>query len=333
VAPRLSTRLVVLLAVVALFASLAAEAQDARGRKPARIGRLSPLSAEADRAGTDAFHKGMRDLGWIEGTHYVMESRFADGKGERLPALATDLVKSGVDLIVSGSSPGALAAKNATKTIPIVMVTTGDPVGDGIVTSLSRPGSNVTGVTALGQALNGKRLELIKEALPGVSRMAILVNPTSFYTPPLVKEKDAAAKALGLDVRLYEAATVADLDRAFAAMSADRIGAVVVQTTAFYITHHKRIVALAAQRRLPAIYGGRDFVEAGGLMFYGATLPEMYREAASYVDRILKGAKPGDLPVEQPTKLDLIINLKTAKALGLTISPSVLLRATETVER
>jgi putative ABC transport system substrate-binding protein len=237
-----------------------------------------------------------------------------------------------VDIIFAGSSPGVLAAQRATSTIPIVMVTTGDPVADGIVKSLARPGANVTGVTAIGQALNTKRLELIKEAVPGARRVGVIMNPEAFYTPSLLEDRQRAARSLALDLRLFEVREPDNLEAAFAAARTDRMDALLVQTTAFFITHRKRIVELAARSRVPAVYGEREFVDAGGLMFYGAGLGDMYRDAAVYVDKILKGAKPADLPIEQPSKLELVINLKAAKALGITIPPSVMARADRIVD-
>ncbi len=321
------------IAVVAgglLAAPLAAQAQQAG--KVARIGRLSPLSAETDAPNLAAFRKGLRELGWIEGQHFTIEARFAEGKPERLAGLAADLVRQRVDVILTGSNAGALAAKRATGTIPIVMVTTGDPVGAGIVASLGRPGGNVTGVTALGQALNVKRLELIKEAVPGVTRVVALINPASPYTAPFLKEREGAARALGLEVRVLEAPDSGSFEKVFAAMASERAGALMVQTDALFITHRRRIVELVARNRVPAVYGEREFVDAGGLLFYGASFADMYRDAAGYADKILKGAKPADLPVEQPTKLELVINLKSAKALGLTIPPSLLQRADQVIE-
>jgi putative ABC transport system substrate-binding protein len=306
---------------------------DAQGEKAARIGRLSPLSAETDAVNTAAFRGRMRELGWIEGRNFTLVIRFADGRADRLPQLAADLVQQRVDVILAGSNPGALAAKRATSTIPIVMVTTGDPVLDGIVPSLARPGGNVTGVTALGQALNTKRLELIKEVVPGASRVAVLVNPGSVYTPPLVDERARAARALALDVRLVEARGPEHLEAVFATMRTDGIAALLVQNNPLFLTHRKRIVELAAKSGIPAVYGEREFVDAGGLMFYGASLGDLYRDAAVYIDKVLKGAKPAELPIEQPAKLELIINLKAAKALGLSIRPSVLARADRIVER
>ena len=300
--------------------------------KIVRIGRLSPLSAETDSPNLEAFRKGLRELGWVEGKTFTIESRFADGKSERLPELAAELVRQRVDLILTGSNPGALAAKKATATIPIVMVTTGDPVGAGLVASLARPGGNVTGVTALGQMLNAKRLELIKEAVPGVTRVAVLTNPRSTYTAPFLQERESMVRRLGLQLPVLEAADPGSFEKAFAALATDRAGALLVQTDAMFITYRRRIVELAAKSRVPAVYGDREFVDAGGLMFYGASLAHLYHDAASYTDRILKGARPADLPVEQPTKLELVINLKAAKALGLTIPPSVIGRADHLVE-
>jgi putative ABC transport system substrate-binding protein len=315
---------------LALLALLGAPAQlEAQVQGTARIGRLSPISADADAANLTAFRERMRALGWVEGRNFTMVTRFADGRAARLAEIAAELVQQRVDLILVGSSPGTLAAKRATSTIPIVMVTTGDPVADGVVRSLARPGGNVTGVTALGQALNTKRLELIKEAVPGASRVAVLLAPGELYTAPLVQE----TQRLAFEVRLFEARDPEALEAAFAAMRAERMAALMVQANAMYITHRKRIVELAAKSGIPAVYGERQFVDAGGLMFYGAGLRDMYSEAAVYADKILKGARPGDLPIEQPTKLELIINSKAANALGISIAPSVLARADRFVER
>jgi putative ABC transport system substrate-binding protein len=305
---------------------------EAQGQKVVRVGRLSSVSAETDGTNLTAFRSRMRELGWVEGRNFTVVTRYADGRAARLPELADELVRQGVDVILAGSSPGVLAAQRATSTIPIVMVTTGDPIADGIVKSLARPGANVTGVTAIGQALNTKRLELIKEAVPGASRVGVIINPGSLYTARLVEDRERAARILALDVRLFEVREPDKFEAAFTAARTERMDALLVQTTGFFITHRKRIVELAARNRVPAVYGEREFVEAGGLMFYGASLRDMYRDAAVYVDKILKGAKPANLPIEQPAKLELIINLKAAKALGITIPPSVLARADRIVE-
>lgn len=276
--------------------------------------------------------QGLSEFGWIEGRNLAFELRFAEGNLDRLPQLADDLVRANVDVIVTGSSRGALAAKNATSTIPIVMVVIGDPVQGGLIASLARPGGNLTGVAALGQVLNVKRLELLKEALPGVKRVAVLTNPTSPYTEPFIGESEAGARALGLEVRVVEARDPGDLDKAFGAIVNGRADALMVLPDPMFITHRRRILELTTEYRLPSTFGERESVHAGGLMFYGANLPDMYRRATIYVDKILKGAKPADLPVEQPTTFELAINLRTARALGLDVPATLLARADEMIE-
>jgi putative ABC transport system substrate-binding protein len=320
------------LALLVLVPVASATAQDARGGKPVRIGRLSPLSAVTDAPHLESFRKGLHELGWREGAGFVIEGRFADGKPERLGELAADLVRQRVDLILVGSTPGALAAKKATATIPVVMVTTGDPVEGGVVASLARPGGNIKGVTGLAHVLNAKRLELLKEALPGVSRVAVLVNPTSPYTPPFMQEREGTGRILGLALPVHEARDPGAIERSVTAIVAERPGAVMVLTDVMFITERRRIVELLTRNRLPGVYPEREFVDVGGLMFYGASLASLYRHAAVYADRILKGARPADLPVEQPTTIELIVNLKAAKAIGLTLPPSVLSRADRVVE-
>jgi putative ABC transport system substrate-binding protein len=320
-----------LLAMIALATPPFAEAQETRG-KPVKIGRLSPLSAETDQPNMEAFRRGLRDLGWREHMDFTIEGRFADGKSERLSGLAADLARQPVDLILVGSTPGALAAKSATSTIPIVMITTGDPVAGRIVASLARPGGNVTGVTGLATALNAKRVELLKEALPGAARIAILGNPKSPYLPAFQPEREPVARALRVSLPVHEAGEPASLERAFAAMAAERVDAFMMLSDVMFFTERRRIVDLAARRRIPAVYPDREFVDAGGLMFYGASLVSMYRHAAVYVDRIMKGARPADLPVEQPTTLELVVNVKAAKAIGLTLPDSVLGRADHVIE-
>jgi putative ABC transport system substrate-binding protein len=324
--------LVAVIVLAVLCMPFAPAAQDATPGKPARIGRLSPLSAEADVPGLEAFRKGLRDLGWIEGRDFAIEARFAEGKPERLQELAAQLVRNRVDIILAGSTPGALAAKKATSSIPIVMVTTGDPIEGGLVASLAQPGGNVTGVTALGEVLSVKRLQLLKEAVPRVTRVAVLANPISPYTRSFLTARESAARELGVQLQVVEAQDPAKLDQAFAAMAGERAGALMVLTDVMFINHRRRIVELAAKSRLPAVYPEREFVSVGGLMFYGASLVDMYSRAAVFADRILKGRKPAELPVEQPTKLELVINLKTSKALGLAIPPSVLERADQVVQ-
>ncbi len=324
--------LVVVVVLGILGAPFAVAAQGAKSGKPARIGRLSPNSAESDAPGLDAFRKGLRDLGWVEGQDFAIEALFAEGEPERLPDLAAQLVRQRVDIILAGSTPGTLAAKRATSAIPIVMVTTGDPVRGGLVASLAQPGGNVTGLTALGQALSAKRLELLKEAVPGVARVAVLTSPGSPYTGPFLRDRASLAQALGVRLQVVEARDPTQFEQAFAEMARERAGAFMVFTDVMFISHRRRLVELAAKSRLPAVYPEREFVSAGGLMFYGASLVDMYYHAAVYADKILKGTKPADLPVEQPTKLELVINLKTAKTLGLAIPSSVLLRADHVIE-
>lgn len=323
---------------LALFAALllgapqTADAQDTRVPRAMKIGRLSPLSAPADAPNLQAFREGLREFGWVEGRDYVVTPRFADGRADRLAALAAELVRERVDVILVGSNPGAAAAKAATETIPIVMVTTADPVAGKLVASLAQPGGNLTGVTALGQALDAKRLELLKETLPGVTRVAVLANPASPYTAPFLNEREALARAVGVQLTVHEVGDPARLSHAFAAMTNDRNGALMVLTDLSFINQRTSIVDIAARSRLPAMYGEREFVHAGGLMFYGASLTGMYHRSAYYVDRILKGTKPTELPIEQPTKFELVINIKTARALQLEIPRSILVRADELLQ-
>ena len=323
------TRLVAAILLL-VAAPLAAEAQ--QPAKTHRIGVLLPVTSAAGSHQLEAFRQGLREPGYIEGKNIVLEVRWAEGRHDRLPDLASELVRLTVDVIVAGSTPGALAAKNATGTIPIVIVLTGDPVASGLVTSLARPGGNLTGVTTLSKALSAKQFEVLKEAAPTVTRVAILLNPANPDTGPSVKGVETAARLLGVQHRVLEVRDPNEFDNAFAAMSKERAGALIVLGDPMFMTHRTRVVGLAAKSRLPAIYGNREFVDVGGLMFYGAALSDMFHRAATYVDKILKGAKPADLPVEQPTKYQLMINLKTANALGLTIPPSLLLRADRVIE-
>jgi putative ABC transport system substrate-binding protein len=312
---------------------LAAEAQQAA--KIARIGYLAiDLAANPHRH--EAFRQGLRDLAYVEGRNVVIEYRDAEGKPERLPALAAELVALKVDVIVvGGSTVAALAAKQATRTLPIVFALAGDPVGSGLVTSLARPGGNVTGLSILAAELVGKRLELLTQAVPGVTRVAVLRLPGALgerTEQDMLKEAEAAARALGVRPQFVEARGPADFDRAFSDMTRARAGALTVLPNNMFVRERRRLVDLAAKNRLPAVYLGREFVDAGGLMSYGPNSADVFRRAATYVDKILKGAKPSDLPVEQPTKFELVINLKTAKALGLTIPPSLLGRADQVIE-
>jgi putative ABC transport system substrate-binding protein len=320
------------LAVGLLAAPLAVEAQPAA--KVARIGYLATnLAAGPDPR--EAFRQGLRDLGYVESRNLVIEDRSADGKLERFPALAAELVALKVDVIVASGTLAALAAKQATRILPIVFSPAGDPVGSGLVTSLARPGGNVTGLSAFAPELVGKRLELLKQAVPGVSRVAVLWQPGAFgerTEKDTLKRAEVAARDLGVPLQFVEARGPADFDRAFSDMTRARAGALTVLPSNMFNSERRRLVDLAAEKRLPAVYSARELVDAGGLMSYGANLADLNRRAATYVDRILKGTKPADLPVEQPTKFELIINLKTAKALGLTIPQSVLGRADEVIQ-
>jgi putative tryptophan/tyrosine transport system substrate-binding protein len=281
-----------------------------------------------------AFLTGLREHGYTLGQNLLIECRWTEGREDRAPDLAKELVSLKPDLIFTTNTPNVRAAKQATSAIPIVMVYVTDPVGSGLVTSLARPGGNVTGLTwAVGSQLVGKHLELLKEIVPKLSRVAVLFNPASSpYTAPLLKETQATAQALGLTLQLYEVQDPSEYSAAFAAMTKARREALLVLGHALFFTQAGRITELAAQSRLPAVYPYRESVQAGGLVAYAVNAPAMFHRAATYVDKIFKGAKPGDLPVEQPTKFDLFINLTTAKALGLTIPQSLLLRADEVME-
>ena len=316
-----------------LVAPLAVEAQPAA--KVARLGWLT-LDLAPNPHLREALLQGLRDLGYVEGRNVVIEFRDAGGKSERLPALAAELVALKVDVILAGATPQALAAKQATRTIPIVFLGVTDPVTDGLVTSLARPGGNVTGLsTTAALELVGKRLELLTQVVPGVSRVAVLWQPGGQgerTNKDLLKGAEVAARALGVRLQVVEARGPADFDRAFSDMTRARAGALTVVGGTMFFNERRRLVDLAAKHRLPVVYSQREFVDAGGLLAYGANIADMFRHAATYVDKILRGAKPADLPVEQPTKFELIINLKTAKALRLTIPPSVLLRADQMIE-
>jgi putative ABC transport system substrate-binding protein len=314
----------VVLAVLILLSLHLAEAQQP---KVHRIGFLS-ASPSIDAA----FLEGLRELGYIDKKTIFIEHRSAEGKLDRLPELAAELVRLKVDLIVTQGTPAGQAAKKATSTIPIVMATSGDAVGSGLVASLARPGGNVTGSSFLGTDVIGKRLELFKEAVPKISRVAHLANPAIVTEMIGLKNLQSVAPNLGVKIELVEIRGPEDFESAFAAVVRDRIHAAMVPPNSSYIPHRQQMVALAAKHRLPVMYGWRDFPEAGGLMSYGVTLADLFRRAAVYVDKILKGTKPADLPVEQPTKFELVINLKAAKQIGLTIPPNVLARADKVIK-
>ena len=313
-----------------LAAPIAAEAQQAA--KVARIGYLSTTGAASPHL-PEAFRQGLRDLGYVEGRDVMIEYRDAEGKLERLRALAADLVALKVDVIVAPAYPGALAAKNATDTIPIIMVAVADPVQTGLIASLVRPGGNITGLALLaGPEMVGKLLELLKEAVPNLSRVAVLSNPANPMHVVRLREVAVAGRSLRVQLQILKAQGPEEFESAFAAMTRERAGALYVVGDPVLVRNRRRLAELAAKSRLPAVYELKDHADAGGLMAYGPNLLDMYRRAATYVDRILKGAKPGDLPIEQPAKFELVINLKTAKALGLTIPPSLLARADQLLE-
>ncbi len=329
-------RLTFIIALVfgGLFGAVAVEAQEAA--KVARIGYLVP-SLDGPPRLREAFRQGLRDLGYVEGRNLVIEIRSAEGKHERYPALAAELVALKADVIVaSGGTPSALAAKRATGTLPIVFIMVGDPVTSGLVTSLARPGGNVTGLSVVVPELISKRLELLTQVVPGVSRIAVLWQPGALEErteKDRLQRAEVAGRTLGVRLQFVEARGPKDLDRAFSDITRARAGALTDLEGGVFWSERKRLVDLAAKNRLPAVYALRELVDVGGLMSYGPNPADLFRRAAMYVDKILKGAKPGDLPVEQPTKFELVINLKAAKALGLTIPQSVLERADQVVEK
>jgi putative ABC transport system substrate-binding protein len=283
----------------------------------------------------DAFRQGLRERGYVEGQSIVIEYRSADGRIERFPQLANELASLNVDLILAPNTPAARAAQQVTSTIPIVVAAMGDPVEDGLVATLARPGGNITGLTFLGPELVAKRVGLLKQALPSASRLAALWHPGAFgerTTADMLQATEAAARGQAIELQLVEVRGADEFDRAFAAMAAGRADALLVFPSTLLFSERKRIVDLATQQRLPSMSQAREFAELGGLMAYGASLTDLQRRSATYVDKILKGANPADLPVEQPTKFELVINLRTAKAFGLTISESFQLLADEVME-
>ncbi len=318
------------LALLALGAvPLAAEAQ--ASAKVPLIGFLSSVS-RTDDALLQPFRLGLRELGYVEGQTIALEYRFAEGRPERLPVLAAELVRLKVDIVVASAPPAPQAAKQATSTIPIVFIVIGDPVAEGFVSSLSRPGGNITGLASAAPDLIGKQLELLKEVVPKLSWVAVLQNPSNHGHPPQLRQAEGAARALGVQLHIVRAGSPAEIDAAFATMNGQRVGGVLVLRDPLFLTQRTQIAGLAIKSRIPAVYGNREFAEAGGLMAYGVNNSQLSQRAATYVDKILKGAKPADLPVEQPTSFDLAINLKTAKAAGQTIAPSLLQRADKVIE-
>jgi putative ABC transport system substrate-binding protein len=319
------------IALTSLLFGLWSSAEAQQTKNVPRIGVLAAPSASFFATRINAFQEGLRSHGYIDGKNIVIEYRYAEGKLDRLPALAAELVRLKVDVIVTSATAGALALKNATGTIPVIFVATVDPVVAGLVASLARPGGNITGLTNVAPDLSGKRLELLKESFPRVTRVAFLWNPSGPTGPLLWKETLVAAPALALELYSLEVRTPGDFDSAFDAAGKSAIHALIVQPDPLINTHQRRILDFAVKNRLPAIYAGPEFVDAGGLMSYAPSYTEQYRRAATYVDKILKGTKPAELPVEQPTRFELIINLKTAKEIGLTVPPNVLARADKVI--
>jgi putative ABC transport system substrate-binding protein len=321
----MNTRRVFLRSGLAMLAlPFAAHAQQP-GKVP-RIGYLSASSPSSQQTRFEAFRQGLRELGYVEGKNIVIELRFADGKFDRLPALVAELVRLKTDIIVSAGPAATRAAKDATTTIPIVMGFGNDPVGSGVVASLSRPEGNITGLSTLAPELSGKQLELLKEIVPKLSRVAVLGNSTEPGNAQALREIELAAGALKLQIQYLEIQDPKDFEIAFREASKKRAGAVLLLSMAVS-ANRKQIADLAAKSRLPTVYWISEFVEAGGLMYYGPSFTDLFRRAATYVDKLLKGAKPADLPIEQPTKFEFIVNLKAAKQIGLTIPPNVLARA------
>jgi putative tryptophan/tyrosine transport system substrate-binding protein len=301
-------------------------------QQTAKLPRLGFLTAGTDSPGLPALIESLRQLGWIEGKTIVIEYRYAENRNDRLPDLAADLVHLNVNVIVAAGTLAPLAAKHATTTIPIVMTSAGDPLESGLVASLAQPRGNVTGLSLMMSELSGKRLQLLKELMPGLSRVAVIWNSTNPYPTIVFKQTQDAARTLGIEVQSLAVKDPADFEAVFELARQKRADALCTIDDPLTVSQLSQIVNFAAANRLPAIYGLREFAKAGGLMAYGASIPDLYRRAATYVDKILRGAKPGELPVEQPTKFDLAINLKTAKTLGLTVPQTLLVAADEVIE-
>jgi putative ABC transport system substrate-binding protein len=309
----------------ALAAPLPSEAQSA---KAARIGYLSFRSAAVDSAYLQAFRQGLRDVGYVEGQNAALEVRYADGNAGRLPALCAELIRSPVDVIVAAPTPAIRAAKKATQTIPIVMAFSSDPVAEDIVASLARPGGNITGLSTTASETSAKRIEFLKALVPTATQIGYLADAVTSINP--IRETEAAGRALGVEVRTILVRNASELNAALSTLTTSRMGGLIVSLS--LQESWRQIARMALKSRLPTVSGPPEFVEAGGLMAYGPQYPDLFRRAATYVDRILKGARPGDLPIEQPTKFELVLSLKTATALGLTIPPSLLARADRVIE-
>jgi len=321
-----------LFAIVVALTVCGARVEAQQPTKVPRIGFLAAISPAVLSARTEAFRQGLRELGYVEGKSFVIEWRYAEGKPDRLPALAAELVRFKVDVIVTGGPAATRPAKEATVTIPIVMSFDDDPVGSGFAASLARPGGNITGLSTLAPEISGKQLELLKEIVPRLSRVAVLGTSTTPGTAQNLKETELAAGALKVKLQYLDVLDPKDIETAFRAASKGRADAVLVLTSPVFVLQRTQIVDLAVKGRLPAIYDQSEYVEAGGLMSYGVSFTDLARRAATYVDKILKGAKPADLPIEQPTKFEFVINLKAAKQIGLTIPQSVLYRADKVIK-
>ena len=311
--------------LIAALAFMPLETEAQQARRASRIGLLSPssLSDPRTRAFVEAFRQGLRDLGWVEGQNMTIEYRWAEERTERLPELARDLARLKVDVVVAATSPAVQAAKEVSGTIPIVMTNAGDAVATGFVASIARPEANITGLSMMGGELVAKQLQLLKEVVPSLSRVALLWNPTNASNAPQLRHAQDAVRTLGIRLHPLEVRGPGEIEGAFAVMTKEHVGAILVVLDSMLVANRTRIAELAAKSHLPAMYGLTDHVKAGGLMAYGPDVADMYRRAATYVDKLLKGSKVTDLPVEQPTKFELIVNLKAAKSLRLTIPPSV----------
>lgn len=326
------TSIVMRLALAALLFTAAVSTQAQQAAKVYRIGMVSPAVPIPQLS--DAFRQALRELGYVEGQNIVLEARYAEGKPERLPELVGELIHLKVDVIVSGSTVGVLAAKRATTTVPIVFASVFDPVGSGVVKSLARPGGNITGaaIGISGEGFGGKWTQLLKDTIPNVAHVAVLWNANNPSSTTYVREAQAAGRVLNVKIDVLDAGNTQKLDKAFASIGASGVQGIIVTPDPFFHANRTKLVEFAANKRLPAVYFSKLFVDAGGLMAYGASFEDAWRRAATYVDKILKGAKPADLPIEQPTTFELAINLKAARTLGLTIPQRVLQQADHTVE-
>jgi putative ABC transport system substrate-binding protein len=318
---------IICIALCAMLFALCVPAQAQQPKKNVRIGFLGATSPTVEAARIEAFRKGLRELGYVEGNNIAIEWRWAEGKAARLPGLAAELVRLNMDVIVTGGSTSTGAAKEVTTTIPIVAAQVNDPVGSGVVASLARPGGNITGLATLVPEISGKRLEMLKEVIPKLSRVVVFGDSTAPGNAQQLREVELTTGALKVKLQFLDVLDANDIEAAFRAASKGHAEGVMVLSASVFVSRRTQVLDLAQKSRLPAIYYRPDFVEAGGLMSYGVNDTDLYRRAATYVDKLLKGAKPADLPVEQPTKFELVINLKAAKQIGLTIPPNVLARA------